>query len=97
MFLKLIIANSTANHDHSKHSVWFKTSNQEAHLHIQAAFQGCEIIPRCQNMVREWSHVRRILNAYEKTPKKQESYDLSFFKNTKMFLDYFPAPPRNGR
>lgn len=32
-------------------------------------------------MVQEWSHARRILSACGKTPRKQESRDLSFFQN----------------
>ena len=33
-------------------------------------------------MVREWSHVRRILSAWEKSPRKQhESSHLSFYIN----------------
>lgn len=36
---KLIIANSTANHDHSKHCVSVKTSNQEEHYIFRLHFK----------------------------------------------------------
>lgn len=35
------------------------------------------------DMAQERSHVRRILSAREKLPRKQESWRLSFFQNTK--------------
>ena len=51
-------------------------------LHCFTYFIVCETkwILTCWNVVQEWSHVRRILSACEKTPRKQqESCDPSSF------------------
>jgi hypothetical protein len=45
------------------------------HVHVCAHVYGSQkwIFGCCWNMVQEWSHVRRILSAFEKTSRKQES------------------------
>lgn len=47
----------------------------------------------CPNIVQEWSLVRRILSAWEKTPrKKKKPCDLSFFKLGIVLGMYFRLP-----
>lgn len=50
---------------------------------------------RCQNIVQEWSYVRRILCACENTLSKDESCDLSFVKmwhcTWKFFFMFLPG------
>lgn len=60
-----------------------ETATLQGRSHSQSWLDHTKQILWCQNMLREWSHVRRILSKYENTPRKQEgSWGLSFFKNS---------------
>lgn len=43
----------------------------------------------CQNTSQEWGHVRGILSAYEKTPRKQDKSlgEFFFFRDTGLFSE----------
>jgi hypothetical protein len=45
----------------------------------------------CQNTVQLWSYMRRVLKAYENTPSKQDSFDLSFLKTWNCSWKVFPC------
>lgn len=52
-----------------------------------AAVRDCQSCEGLSDTVQEWSHIRRILSAYEKIPREQDkSCDLSFFRNIELFL-----------
>lgn len=46
---------------------------------------------------RPGTRVRQILSTCEKTPRRQESCDLNFYKSMELISDCFCAPPRCSR
>jgi hypothetical protein len=58
------------------------------------------LVVSCQSTIQEWSSVRRFLSGCKRAPRKQDkSCDLSFLKNTELFLEcaFLPLPGEAGK